>query len=65
MEALIGTYKPKAYDEAVRILKDLRDLAEYQDKENTFRQRVAKLADRYRRRSSLIARMRQAGLIEF
>jgi len=55
---------PKAYGEAVKILVDLRDIAGYRHSEAQFRQRVAELAEQYRRRPALLSAMRGAGLIE-
>jgi hypothetical protein len=63
VESLVETYKPKDYDRAVEILKDLRDIADHKGDVVTFQTRLGELCDRYRRRSSFMARVRTAGLI--
>ena len=55
---------PKAYLEAVKILLDLRDIARYRRLEAQFEQRVAQLAEHYRRRPALQSALRGASLIE-
>ena len=59
---LIETSKPKAYDEAVAILRDLRDLAEYQQRSAAFQTQIEKLHEEYSRRPGLRDRLREAGL---
>ena len=59
---LIELGQTKAYDEAVDILRDLRDLAEYQQRSATFRSQIQKVHQQYSRRSGLLNRLRQAGL---
>ena len=59
---LIETGQTKAYDEAVDILRDLRDLAEYQQRSATFRSQIQKVHQQYSRRSGLLNRLRGAGL---
>ena len=64
VEALIQQSQAKPYDQAVNLLLQLSDLAEYQDREAAFGDRLASLCDRYRRRYALMGRLREAGLIE-
>jgi hypothetical protein len=54
----------KAYDYATEILKDLRDLAEYQNRQDGFRARMENLGQEYGRRPALVNRWVKAGLVE-
>jgi hypothetical protein len=60
VEGLITTKQPRKYDEAVEVLKDLRDLAGSDGAE--FRERVGALRAAHLRKSTLIERLRKAGL---
>jgi hypothetical protein len=62
VEALIEQMQAKAYDEAVRLLVKLRDLAKYRGEEAVFQQRLNRIHERYSRRSALLSRLRKAGL---
>jgi len=64
VDALIQQSQAKPYDQAVQLLKDLRDLARYQDREAVFEGHMRQLCDRYSRRYALMRRLRGAGLIE-
>lgn len=64
VEMLIEERKPKSYDRAVDLLKDLRDLAGRQGNAEIFQTRITEMENAYSRRLSLINRMRQAGLME-
>jgi hypothetical protein len=55
---LIELKQAKPYDEATALLKDLRDLAEYQGRSPEFIQRFKKLKLDYQNRPALIARFR-------
>lgn len=59
---LIEIGKAKAYDEAVAILRDLCDLAEYQNRTAIFQSRIQKVQEQYSRRSALLTRLRRARL---
>jgi len=59
---LIEAGKAKAYDEAVAILRDLGDLAEYQNRTAIFQSQIQKVQEQYSRRSALLDRLRRAGL---
>ena len=63
VDALIQQSNAKAYDEAVRLLKRLKDLARYQCQEEVFEEHMRMLCDLYKRRSALMRRLREAGLI--
>ncbi|MEM9486366.1 MAG: hypothetical protein AAGA83_22035, partial [Cyanobacteria bacterium P01_F01_bin.116] len=55
---LIETKQAKPYDEATALLKDLRDLAEYQKKLPEFIGRFNELKDDYQNRPALMRRLR-------
>jgi hypothetical protein len=61
VEGLIATRQPKAYDQAVALLVDLRDLAA-REGVGDFRLRVETLRAEHARKPSLIGRMQKAGL---
>jgi hypothetical protein len=62
VESLIEQMQAKPYDEAVRLLVKLRDLAEYQGEKAAFQQRLNHIYEKYSRRSGLLRRLRDAGL---
>jgi hypothetical protein len=62
VDALIQQGQAKPYDEAVQLLKKLRDLAEHQRQTVAFQSRLNQIHDEYSRRSSLMRRLRDAGL---
>ena len=64
VDALIQRTHAKAYEEAVELLKQLQDLAEYQNRQAAFEERLDQIRDQYSRRPALMRRLRQAGLIE-
>lgn len=59
---LIGYGKAKSYDEAVNILKDLRDVADMQGQPERFGDRIAQLMSKYSSRPALCRRIRDANL---
>ena len=59
---LIGYGKAKSYDEAVEILKDLRDVATMQGQPERFGDRIDHLMSKYSSRSALLRRIRDANL---
>jgi hypothetical protein len=63
VDALIQRSQAKPYDEAVRLLLKLKELAVYQGQEAAFQARMAEISDQYQRRYSLIERFRKAKLI--
>jgi hypothetical protein len=62
-EAAIETKKASGYDEAIALLKDLRDLAERQGKLTAARTRLESLRARHSSKSSFVRRLREAGLV--
>ncbi len=64
VDALIQQSQAKPYDQAVQLLKNLRDLARYQDCEAVFEGHMRELCDLYSRRHALMRRLRGAGLVE-
>ena len=63
VDELIAGKTIKAYDEAIGILKDLRDLAVHQQKRKEFVPRVEAIRGRYSRLSGLQWRIKQAALL--
>jgi hypothetical protein len=62
VEALIEQMKATPYDEAVRLLVRLRDLARHRGEEPVFQQQLDGFRERYCRRPALLDRLRKAGL---
>jgi hypothetical protein len=62
VEALIEKTQAKPYDEAVRLLVRLRDLANYRGEASVFQERLNGIYERYSRRPALLDRLRKAGL---
>lgn len=63
IEPLIGLAKADAYDQATNHLVNLRELAQRRGELEIFKARVNTLAERYRRKSSLIERFRRNKLL--
>jgi hypothetical protein len=61
IDELVATRQPKNYDQAVKLLVDLRDL-DARDSGSEFRLRIEALRQAQARKPSLIARLRKAGL---
>jgi len=59
---LIETKRPRDYDLAVSLLRDLQALAERQEDTAAFRKRFGELRARHQRKPSLLDRFDQAGL---
>jgi hypothetical protein len=62
VEKLTMFSKPKEYDQATQLLKDLHEIARYQDDTSAFTARVRELRTRYAKRPSLMERFDKAGL---
>lgn len=62
VESLIEEKKAKPYDEAVRLLVKLRDLAKHQGNEAVFQERLNDIHEKYSRRPALLDRLGKAGL---
>jgi hypothetical protein len=62
IDELIAMTKPREYDTAVKLLVDLRDLAERDGDTAAFRHRLAELRTMHARKPSLLERLHLAGL---
>jgi hypothetical protein len=62
IDALTDAKRPKEYDQAVELLKDLHELSVLYSSEHAFAARLAALRDRCAKRPSLIDRLNRAGL---
>jgi hypothetical protein len=62
VEKLTMFSKPKEYDQATQLLKDLHEIARREDDTTAFTARVRKLRTRYAKRPSLMERFDKAGL---
>jgi hypothetical protein len=63
VNALIERKQNKAYEEAVQILLQLKDVASYQGTEAVFEGHIAQLQKRYSRLSGLRSRLAQVDLL--
>ncbi|HZY84648.1 MAG TPA: hypothetical protein VFE78_07440, partial [Gemmataceae bacterium] len=61
-EALVQTKRPKEYDQAVELLRDLRDLATRGATASAFTGRLDQFRQRHAPKRSLLDRLRRAGL---
>lgn len=62
VEILAGTLRPRDYDQAVKLLVDLRDLSSMQDHAAEFQKRFEQLRAACAKKTSLLRRMEKAGL---
>jgi uncharacterized protein YhaN len=62
IDALIERKNASAYDEAVRHLRDLRELAEYRERMADFQRQVSQIRAQYSRRPALQSRLDRARL---
>lgn len=60
--ALIAARKPREYDQAVELLKDLRELSQRDGTDHDYTTRISRVRDENARKPSLIARLDRAGL---
>ena len=63
VDTLILTKKPKAYDEAIRLLIDLKDLAKKNNTTSLFKSKLMTIRENHSRKSSFINRIDSAILI--
>ena len=63
VDDLIGYRQASTYKEAVNRLEDLRDLADADDSLDTFSARIRRLRESHGRKSTLIRRLDEAGLV--
>jgi hypothetical protein len=59
VDALVATKQPKSYDQAVSLLKDLRDLAARDGREPVFAARLQNLRDMHAKKPSFLDRLRK------
>lgn len=64
VESLIQKAQSKPYDEAVKLLVKLRDLAEYQNQLAVFQERLNRIYEQYSNRSGLKRRLQEVGLTD-
>jgi hypothetical protein len=64
VESLFQKAQSKSYDEAVKLLVKLRDLAEYQNRLPVFQERLNQIYEQYSNRSGLKRRLQEVGLTE-
>jgi hypothetical protein len=62
IDSLIGQRQAKPYNEATKLLVDLRDLAIYQNRLQQFQERFLAIKEKVRSRPALMERFRRAGL---
>jgi hypothetical protein len=64
VSALIEKKQVKAYEEAIKILRELRNLAQYLGRTDQFKARIIQIQEHYRSRPGLLSRLRAAGLVK-
>jgi hypothetical protein len=62
VDALIATKQPGRYDEAVRLLKDLREVAARAGRQAEAEARLARLREQHAKKPSFLARLKAADL---
>jgi hypothetical protein len=62
VNALILTRTPKSYDEAVKLLIDLKDLAKKNNATSLFKSKLMTIQEEHRRKASFISRVDSANL---
>jgi len=63
VEDLIATRRPAEYDQAVKLLSDLRELGILENRVAPVDAQIQRLRDRHAKKESLFTRLRRAGLI--
>ena len=63
VERLVSSRKPKAYEEALLLLKDLREVSVRDNRPDVFRARFASICQRHAGKPSFIARLERGGLL--
>jgi hypothetical protein len=64
LKELIDSRKPKSYDEAIKLLLDLRDLAAMQGKASAFSRQMMRLRDEHKKKRTLVQRFYDAELLK-
>jgi len=62
VDALIASMKPKSYDEAVALLRDLREVCVRDGRQNEAARRIARLREEHAKKPSFLARLHKAAL---
>ncbi|MEK7785536.1 MAG: hypothetical protein AAB658_08985, partial [Chloroflexota bacterium] len=62
VENLLGQKRGSAYEEATKLLVELRDMAEYKQRKNKFAERFESICGKYGKSAALMERFRRAGL---
>jgi hypothetical protein len=62
VETLIATRRPADYDQAAKLLADLRDVGIRQDRAGQIDAQIRRLCERHAKKESLLSRLRRAGL---
>ena len=62
VDELIDSKQPAKYDEAVKLLVDLRDLNKKNGKENAFNKKLKTICENHRRKSTFLNRLKIVGL---
>ncbi len=62
MDELIDSKQPAKYDEAVKLLVDLRDLNKKTGKEKTFNKKLKTICENHHRKSTFLNRLKKGGL---
>ena len=60
VESLVQKPQAQTYEQAVKLLVQLRDLANHQNQNAAFQERIAQIYEKYSKRKGLIERMRKA-----
>jgi uncharacterized Zn finger protein len=63
VDTLIATKRPRDYEAAVRLLKDLADLGQRRGRQTEVRDRLARLRQEHARKPTLLKRLKAAGLL--
>lgn len=63
IEHLLGQKRGSAYDEATKLLRDLKDMSEYKQRQAGFARRFQSIRERYGKSVALTGRFRRIGLM--
>lgn len=63
VESLLSQKRSSTYNEATRLLGELRDMSEYKQRQSKFAERFQSIRERYGKSAALVDRFRRAGLM--
>jgi hypothetical protein len=63
VENLLGQKRGSTYDEATKLLVELRDMSEYKQRKNKFMEHFKNVREKYGKSTALLERFRRAGLL--